>query len=152
MNLYDVVSGSVNSDVAKPYIKYSALINVSADVPHMVAIIHFDVKGQSRELTLRDLHLDIDPLALWPFVYDFIKSSANAPLIVTPYSVSAMLEALQQEDTTGYLAKLKCVYVATMQAEVGSVANTARYEDVASIQTLLMNETIASATLTFNLK
>lgn len=150
---YDVVSGSVNKDVAKPTVKYTSLLNVTPENLHMVGVIHYDLKGQTRQLTLRELCVPSDTQPLWQFMYDFIRASANAPLVITPHSIAAMLAALKSgtKNEDSMLAKLKYVYVATMAQDTNGNANTARYTDVSSILNLMDNATPTSETLTFNL-
>lgn len=151
---YDVVSGSVNKDVAKPTIKYTALLNVTPDNMHMVGIIHYDMKGQTRVLSLREVCLPEDTAPLWQLMYDFLRSSANAPLTIAPPSIVALVNCLQRGQAAGneLLAKLRFAYVATLPQDKNGNANVVRYTDVQSILTLWNNVELASATLTFNLQ
>lgn len=151
---YDVVNGSVNKDVAKPTIKYAALLEVSTDNQHMVGIIHYDMKAQTRVLSLSDVVLPADTIPLWQFMYDFLRSSANAPLTIAVPSIVAMVTCLQRGVEKGdeMLAKLQFAYVATLPQDANGNSNVVRYTDVQSIITLWNNVTLASATLTFNLQ
>jgi len=141
---YDVVAGTVNSQVGQKLVKYKSLLRVDDVRPHMVAIIHNDVERQTHVLTLRDLVLDSDPQQLILFMWGYLSDNKAAQLSINPQGMSAMIAAMKQIDFT---TRMDFVYT----GKVGPI-NTVRYTNLQSILSLWDNRMPDSDQLIFTFK